>query len=192
LAGIPAVLLAAALAQAANPQKADKQAPDLKITLEQPKGDPTLEEVNTGRHTLTVKFENAGKADVLLWPYLSLEVLDSEGKPVRRSMRIGRWGLRKSASIIEDITFLALKPGESKQYKIRLDGYAYDADAITGWRLPAAGEYRLVFHYKYNRDEAKKRYGKGCKTLENPDMPWNRALEVDRKLEAKLKVAASS
>jgi len=175
-------------ADAGEKKESDKVPKNLKITINTPKDPPTLAEVNSGRYAITLTIENTGKEDVVLWPYLSVEVMDSKGKPVERSRFIGRWGLLSTPSIIEAVPFVNLGAGKTRKIEVKLNAHQWDADAITGWRLPAAGDYVVVLHYHYDRAAAKKSYGKGCDDIDKKNAQWNRALEVDKKAEVKLTV----
>lgn len=139
----------------------------------------SLRQINSGDWSTKLTFENTGEEDLILWPFVSLEVLDSDGKPVSRSLSIGRFGRRKSASVIEEIEFVTLAAGESHDVPVNLKRYSFDPNAIIGWQLSEPGKYKLVLRYKFQRDEAKKSLGKGCRDLDGRQQPWNRALEID-------------
>jgi hypothetical protein len=136
--------------------------------------------------TVTVTLKNTTKEDLVLWPYLSLRVLDAKGKDVPRSRFIGRWGVRGTPSILEGIPFKTVKAGKSLTIKFAVSGFMYDADAIKGWKLPKAGDYKLVVRYHYDRAAARKKYGEGAADIDNADKPWNKAVEIDSKEEIKL------
>jgi hypothetical protein len=180
-------------AHGAKPDNTKKKPADpLQITVDVPKKAPTLGQVNWGRFQITVNLKNTGKKDLILWPYLSLEPLDAKGKAVERSRFIGRWGRRSTDSILEGVPFITLGPGKVHKFKFAVSGFFLDADAITGWQLPAAGEYKLVIRYQFDRAAVKKKYGSGCKDLDNAKQPWNRAHPADWKKEVKVKVKPSS
>src|SRR5262245_8587031 len=91
------LVVAAAVGGAARGEekKEDKKPSEvLKISVVQPKDDPSLAQVNGGRYVFEVKLENAGKEDLVLWPYLTAEVQDAEGNRVKPSRYIGRFGVR--------------------------------------------------------------------------------------------------
>jgi hypothetical protein len=153
-----------------------------------PKKLPTVDQVNQGAFAFDVTLENTGKEELVLWPFLAAELMDAQGNSVKRSRYIGRWGFRVKDSVIESIPFVTLAPGRKHTFKVAINAYTHHPLAITGWKLPKAGEYRLELHYKYDRAEARKKWGRGCKDLDNPDRPWNRAYEVDKKLNVSFKV----
>lgn len=173
-------------------EKANKPARALKLSAELPKDPPTLSAVNLGQFVIDVKLENAGTEEALLFPFLAVELLDGDGKLVPRSINLGRWGLRKAGSPLEQIRFIPLKPGESHVFKVNFARYMSDSEFIYGWRVQAAGEYKLTLHYHYDRADAKKRFGKGCETIDDPKADWNRALEVNQKLELNFRANASN
>jgi hypothetical protein len=167
----------------------EKAATPLTITVVVPKKPPTLGEVNDGTFKAHVKLENTSKESLVLWPFLSAKLLDSRGKPVRPSLYLGRWGLRQSDSVLEDIPFITLKPGQTHNLEVGIASYILDPMAITGWQLPSKGEYKLELRYEYDRAKAKKAFGDGCRDIDNPKRPWNHALPISRKIEIKLQVA---
>jgi hypothetical protein len=171
---------------------AKKPADPVKITVELPKDAPTLDQVNQGKYKVAVQLKNTGKKDLVLYPYLGVEVQDAKGKAVPRSRFIGRWGLLTTNSIVEGIPFVFLKPGKTHKIEIGLPFYLYDENAITGWKLPAKGQYKLVLRYRFDRADIKQKFGRGCKDLDNKTKPWNRALEINKKVEVKLKVGAAA
>jgi hypothetical protein len=182
-------LIPAGDAPAAKKGDDKKLPPGLKISVEVPKKAPTLEEVNTGTPVATLTLKNTGKKDLTLWPSLSAQVLDVKGKAVKLNMRIGRFGLTRTPSVLEGIDFLTLKPGKTHGIKVTLSRYFHDPQAILGWELPAAGQYRLILSYLYDRKAVKKQLGKGCKDIDKPNKPWNLAAEVNKKVELKITVA---
>jgi RNA polymerase sigma factor (sigma-70 family) len=163
-------------------------AESLKITVDLPKMSPTVDQVNAGAFTFPVILENTDKKDLVLWPFLGLRVFDARGKEVERSTRLGRFGITFTNSVIEGIPFITLKPGAMHKFDVKIAQYIHDPRAITGWQVPSAGEYRLEFLYEYNPAAEKKDLGKGATNLDDPNQPWNRAYEVRRKLDVKLKV----
>jgi hypothetical protein len=181
----------AALSTATAQEAKDKKVPEvLEFRVAPTAENPTVAQVNKGDYAVNLTMKNVSDKELVLWPYLEAKVLDEAGKDVRRSRFIGRWGLRKGNSILEDIPFVRLKAGESHTFKVTVGAFPYDAKAITGWTLSAAGEYTLELRYRYDRAEAKKTFGKGCKVLDDPRQPWNQAPEIDRKFEVKIKAAA--
>jgi hypothetical protein len=171
---------------------AKKPADPLKISVESPKKAPTLDQVNRGRYKVTVLLKNTGKKELILYPYLGVEILDTKGNAVPRSVFIGRWGRYSTDSIVDGIPFITLKPSKSHKFEVVLSHYRYDENAITGWKLPAKGQYKLVLRYRFDRAAIKMKFGRGCKDLDGKTKPWNQALEIDKKMEVKLKVGGPS
>jgi RNA polymerase sigma factor (sigma-70 family) len=166
-----------------------KQAEPLKITIEVPKDKATLAAINKGDFKPVIKIENTSDADIVVWPFVKLTLLDEKGNEVRVSMRIGRFGLRTGdKSILESFSFNTLKPGEALKIDVNVPFYTNDPDVMIGWKLPGKGEYTLRAEYKYDRAAVKKRFGEGTKDLDGAKQPWNRAVEIDKKIEVKLKV----
>jgi hypothetical protein len=166
---------------------ADERQP-LSMTAVAPKTSPTLKQVNEGTFTLTVQLKNTGSDTIVLWPYLSLKILEPDGDEVGKATSIGRWGFISSPSVLEDIPFATLDAGKTYDFKVNLKKYNYDPNVVGGWQLPKAGKYELLFSYKFDRAAVKKRYGKGCKDIDGANRPWNRAVEIEKTLKLELAV----
>jgi RNA polymerase sigma factor (sigma-70 family) len=180
-----------------QPQQPDAKKSSLKISVDLPAEEPTLADVNSGRYKVIVKFENVGKEEQVLWPYLSLKILDDKGREVDISKGIGRYGApptEEGGSILEVTKFITLKPGATHELRVSVPNYDLHPDTMLGWKLPAAGSYKLVFSYQYDRAAARKDYGRPLwgrpmvKDLDNARHPWNRAHETDQIIEATIKV----
>jgi RNA polymerase sigma factor (sigma-70 family) len=167
--------------------KPEKPAESLKISLDVPKQAPTVAEVNNGRFKFTLVLENTGKQLLVLYPYMSPRLTDPDGKDVKRAAYVGRYGDRSKDSIIEETPFVTLKSGETVRWTMSVANFEYHPDAHLGWQLAEPGTYRLELHYAYNRAAARKQYGAGCKELDDPTKPWNRAVEIDRKFEIEIR-----
>lgn len=144
-----------------------------------------LEDAKDGAFFIRLRIENTGDDVLVLWPYVSAQLLDADGDEVPVSLRIGRWGRRRigSDSILEDIEFVALDAGEHHDVEVRLNRCVCESQFITGWNLSRAGDYRLKLHYVYDRDEVKETFGDGCRVLDDAEQDWNRALEIDEQVE---------
>ena len=70
--------------------KEPEPAKPLKLTVTPVKDPPTLEQVNRGTFKVELVIENVGKETVVVWPYISAELLDAKGQAVETSMSIGR------------------------------------------------------------------------------------------------------
>jgi RNA polymerase sigma factor (sigma-70 family) len=160
----------------------------IKLSVELPKAAPTLAEVNSGRYEVTVRLENTGKENLVLWPFLFMKVMDARSAEVRPVMSIGDGPPSRPGTHLERARYITLRPGESHRFLVSLKQYAHAPFSLMGWRLRSAGDYTLAFTYSYSRAEMKKVYGKGTKDIDGKDKPWNRALEADEKIEAKIRV----
>ena len=147
-----------------------------------------LDMVNEGRMEYVIRVRNRSDKTVVLWPYLSLRVLDRKGEEVRPSQRRGRWGLRKGANLLEEVRFVTLAPGKTWTIATGLDRYMHDPDFITGWKLTLPGVYTLEFTYHYDRAEQKKRCDPNWELLDDAKQPWNRALEMKHTFRAEMRV----
>ncbi len=160
----------------------------LTTTAQPPKASPGLKEINQGQFKVSFAIKNTGKEVAVIWPYLSVQVLDFEDQPVKKTRDLGRWGLIRSPSILEEIRFVTLAPGKTHTIEVNLKQYMHDADKISAWRLAEPGEYTAVLHYHFDRAKIKKKYGKGCQAIDDPMKPWNQAPELDKKIEVLLSV----
>ena len=151
---------------------------------------PRLRDANDGTFFIRVKIENTSEDEVVLWPFLSAQLVDAEGAEVPASLQIGRWGLRRGDkdSLLEEIEFVALEAGKTHEFDVRLNRYVYDSRFITGWDLSEAGDYRLDLHYVFDRDQVKESFGEGCRVLDDAEQDWNRALEIDDDVEVSFTV----
>ena len=171
------------VASAASPDTAGSDLPVedhplLEVTVAAPVAALTLREVNQRDFCLHVQLKNSGSKTLTLWPYLSVEIIDSRGKAVPRSMNLGRFGFRSTPSIIEGMPFVSLDPGGVHEIEINLKQYRFDPKVITGWQFSRPGKYEITLIYVYDRTRAKIAYGKGCGNLDRADAPWNLAMEI--------------
>jgi len=153
-----------------------------------PKMRLTLGLVNGKEFQYVLRVRNQSSETVTLFPYLRLRVLDPEGREVAPASRIGRHGLRFHDCFLEELKFVTLQPGETWSVDDGLASYMHDPEFITGWKLPAAGKYTLEFTYAYDRAALKKRCNAGCKAHDDPERPWNRALELTHTFTCEMEV----
>lgn len=160
------------------------------VSAELPADSPRLEDVNDGTFFVRVRIKNTGDDSVVLWPYLSAQLMDADGDDVPASMQIGRWGLRAGDkdSILEEIEFVELDAGQTYDLDVRVNRCVCDSQFITGWRLSRRGEYRLALQYVFDRQQVKETFGKGCRVLDDDDQDWNHALETDAQIEVSFTV----
>ncbi len=175
------------LAACLSPAVAQQRQP-LTITAVTPANRPTLAQINGGTYQLTVRFENTSDEAIILWPCLSVKIVDANDREIPKATNIGRWGFTTSPSILEGIPFVTLAAGKTHDLPVNLKRYSYDANVVTGWQLPQAGQYELQLSYEYDRAAAKKRYGKGCTTLDDAAKPWNQAVEAKQAMKVKVTV----
>lgn len=160
----------------------------LRLSIQSLKGPVTLPQVNEETFRVKVDLENNSAETVIVWPYLSLEVRDSMNKRIPPSKIAPRWGLITARSILEEMKFVTVKPGAKYSFKASPSFHAHDPDRVLGWKFRDAGDYTLVFTYRYVRAAVKTKYGSGCVHLANPEKPWNKAIEFEQQIELKLTV----
>jgi hypothetical protein len=159
----------------------------LKLGAEPIKDAVTLKQVLSDRFHVKVFLENTGKEPVVIWPYLLLEIRDKLDKRVIDSKIVPRWGLILAPSIIEEMNWATVQPGAKYTFRACVWHYTHDPKHIRGWKL-RAGEYTLIFKYRYDRAVVKETYGNACKDLKNPKRPWNQAIEFEQEVVVKLTV----
>jgi len=158
----------------------------LKIEIEPAKEPPTLAQARSSRRLFTIRITNETDKDVVLWSYVRLEVFDADGKPVKSSAAIGRWGLREKECFLECQPFETLAARGTKEIVTGLASYEHDPGIMLGWKLPAAGDYTLKATYVWKRGAVTC----PCKREDHDDAKhvWNTALEVEKTAQAKLTV----
>ncbi len=148
--------------------------------------DAKLAQSGDFRYVLSV--ENRSSETVVLWPYLSLRVLDAEGNEVARSMNIGRWGRGRSARFLAETGWITLEPGKVWSVEESLHRYMHDFEMIRGWKLTGPADYTLEFTYRFDREAIKKLCDPAWEALGDPQQPWNRALSFEHKFTAALRL----
>ncbi len=149
----------------------------------------TLAQVNGDGMKLAIGVTNRGKEAVVLWPYLSLRVLDAKGQEVKRKLRIGRWGLGRSKRWLEDVKYVELAPGGSWEFVTPLSRYTHDERWIEGWEVTEPGTYTIEIAYRFDRAAAKKGCDPAWEALDDPQRPWSRAVEMTHVFTAEMVVA---
>ncbi len=154
-----------------------------------PKMALTLDFVNSREFKFALSARNLSDKELILWPFLSLEVLDEQGNTVKTSSRRGRYGLRVSdKSLLETVEFRKIAPKKRWSTLQDLQLYTLDPRWICGWKIPAPGTYTLVLTYDYKKAHAAKLCPAGFKKLKDPAQPWNKALELKHSVSVTMKV----
>jgi hypothetical protein len=148
-----------------------------------------LAHVNGDAMKLSIGVVNRGKETVVLWPYLSMRLLDANGQEVKRKLRQGRWGRGRSERWLEQVKYAKLAPGETWEFTTRLSRYMHDEKYIEGWEVPEPGTYTIEVTYRFDRAAAKKGCDATWEALDDPQQPWNRALEMTHVFRAEMTVA---
>ncbi len=154
-----------------------------------PKMRLTLADVNANDFKLAIGVVNRGTETVVLWPYLSLRLLDAKGQEVKRKLRQGRWGLGRSKRWLEDVEYVTLAPGETWGFTTPLSLYVHDDTWREGWEVREPGTYTVEVTYRFDRARAKKGCDPEWEALDDPEQPWNRALEMTHVFTAEMTVA---
>jgi RNA polymerase sigma factor (sigma-70 family) len=183
------------LAQATAAPKAQlaaKQSAPLQLSVEVPKEKPTVSQFNGGQYQVTVHLKNLTDQDAVVWPYLTVKVLDGEGNAIQPSQRQGKYALRGGErSILEEMDFVTVQPGKAHAVQVRFGNLAmHDPEAMVDYQVPGEGDYILEVNYQYDRTAVKKRFGEGARDADRVDKPWNRAVEFEKKVEVLIRVMA--
>lgn len=163
----------------------------LKMTAVTPMSPLTVRSVNSEEFLISVFIKNVTTKPVVIYPHMTVELFDSDDQVVKKTLAIGRNGFRISNSALEGIHFVTLAKGESHEIKVNLKRYNNDPVFISGWKIRRPGKYQVKLHYKFDRKQVKKDFGRGCLKIEDPDQPWNKAIEMDQKQFVKLIVKSS-
>jgi len=154
-----------------------------------PKMQLTLAYVNGEDMKLAIGVENRGGETVVLWPYLSMRILDAKGQDVKKSLNIGRWGRGRSKRWLEDLKYIELAPGAKWGTVTPLSRFMLDEEFIEGWEVPGPGTYTIEITYRFDRAKVKKTCDPEWDALDDPEKPWNRALEMTHVFTAEMTVA---
>ena len=184
--GLTSMLVFASVANATN--RTDDHENSIKITTHIPESPLSVQSVNSDDFEIVVKLHNTTQHEVVVSPFLSVDLFHADGRPVQKPMRIGRNGFRMTDSVLEGISFVSIAAGKTHEIKVNLKRYMHDPLVIAGWRIKQAGDYQLKMRYQFDRKHAKKTLGKGCLTIDEPEQLWNQALEVDESFMVKFKV----
>jgi hypothetical protein len=149
----------------------------------------TLAHVNGDGMKLSIGVTNRGTETVVLWPCFSLRLLDANGAEVKRSLHIGRWGRGRSKRWIEDVKYVELPPGAKWGFETPLSRYMQDETWIEGWEVKEPGTYTIEVTYRFDRQSVKKTCDPEWDALDDPEKPWNRALEMTHVFTAEMTVA---
>jgi hypothetical protein len=160
----------------------------LRFRVALPDQAPALADANGPDFAFDVVVENRGGRAMVLLPYLTMRVLDAKGDEVKTVRNLGRWGRRKSANLLDDVSFRTVEPGKEARYRIGFAHYGCDPDRILAWKLPAAGSYTLEFTYRYVRAEWTGRCDPDWPALADAERPWNRAPEFTHTFTETLRV----
>jgi hypothetical protein len=188
LSGIAFLLVAIPLAaQVPESRAASRPASgDVRFELLAPGAESRPAESRAAPPVAVIRITNAGAAPVVLWPFVSIEVLDARGQVVKPTSFRGRFGRRKQSCFLEAVQFATLEPGKSIERPVTLNPYMHDPQAIVGWKLAPAA-YTLRARYAYSRSEFVARCKLDCEFHADATKPWNMAVEVER--EASLQIA---
>jgi hypothetical protein len=162
----------------------------LSLSVDLPNMRPTVAEFNEGQFKVVVTITDCGRDNVVVWPYFSIKILDAKGEPVPPSRQSSRYMRSNERSVLEEMDFVNLRPGQAYGVEVNFRVGMNDPQVITSYQLPGKGEYTLQFNYHFDREAIKQQFGVGCKNLDDPDRPWNRAVDFAKKVEVKIDVAA--
>ncbi|HEX5135507.1 MAG TPA: hypothetical protein VFY93_00915 [Planctomycetota bacterium] len=149
----------------------------------------SLAHVNGEDMKVAIGVENRGTETIVLWPYLSLRILDAKGQEVKRCLHIGRWGRGRSKRWLEDLKYIELAPGANWVTLTPLSRFMLDESFIEGWEVPEPGVFTIEVTYRFDRAKVKRTCDPRWDALDDPRQPWNRALEMTHVFTAEMTVA---
>jgi hypothetical protein len=154
---VAGVVLTVVLVRAESSAAEDKEAANVTVKAVLPNDPLPRGAVNSGTASIKLRFENKGKKEVVLYPFVTLDVQDDRAKPLPPVLALGSGPPDANLLAKLDKAFLVVPAGGAKEIPVSLK-HAYNGALIRGWRLPAAGKYRLVFHYTFNRKDFRQAY----------------------------------
>ena len=144
--------------------------------------------VNGDGFKFVVRAVNKGDKEIVLSPFLRMEILDERGNTLKPKHRIGRGGLRFGECFLEDVNFEKVAPGKRWEFMTGIQRYMSDPQWITGFQVPGPGTYTIRMTYDFDRAKYKKRCKRDHKQHDDATRPWNRALELTHTFSVTLKV----
>ncbi len=173
-------------------EKVEAAAAQAKLTIEFVVPEKiALKTINDDEYNgLVLRFTNSSEKDVVVYPYFNLVVKNADGKEIEAHTWIGRWGMREKDCFIEchEGMFSTVPAKKSLDVKFGIASFCQSPDAITGWGFSSAGTYTIEAKIVFNREALLAACKGGHAIHADPKQPWNRAMELDRPLTAKLKV----
>ncbi|MCZ6786640.1 MAG: hypothetical protein O7E54_05690, partial [Planctomycetota bacterium] len=150
----------------------------LKFSIGLPKMALNVGLVNGAGFSFTARIVNRGNKEVVLSPFLRMEILDEQGNRLKPTQRIGRGGLRFKKCFLEDVKFERVAPGKRRELRTGIQRYMWDPQWITGFQVPGPGTYTIRMTYDFDRAKYKKRCKENHKHHDDAARPWNQALEL--------------
>ena len=139
-----------------------------------------------------IQYKNEGDEEVVIYPYVDIEVFDAAGESVEMDAFMGI-GFRTDDWLTEhEKAFLVIAPGQTKKIVVDLSSYVRLVDGI-GWDFETPGTYKLVMTYQFDRKRFEKDIAPWlmegeAEWAKNPERLWNRAEEMKRSVEVKLDI----
>jgi hypothetical protein len=182
------LLMALACASSALAEEPSTQAAGLSLELILPDGPLELRAAH--ETPFTIRLINQTDQPQVVWPYVSLQVLDAAGETVRATTNFGRWGRTQEPCFLREVHFVTIAPGEAHEVTATVGSYMWDPGSIMGWELPGPGTYSLTVTHAYQRAPFTKRCQQPCGDHDQPETPWNQAVEARLTAQRQLVVVA--
>jgi hypothetical protein len=144
---------------------------------------------------LKALYKNQSKEEIVLSPFVSLKVYDADDKPVENDVFIAAGFTAEEWMPMVEKQFLVIPPGKSREVEVNLADNRSPGETI-GWEFKKPGTYRIVVTYNHNRKSFAADYlndrffftDDALKKAKLPERLWNRAVEMERSVEFKLKI----
>jgi hypothetical protein len=175
---------------------AKSMSPKIEMTVSEPrfrKPEPDLPDFTFWE--VKVKYKNDSKKELVLSPYVGVQVFDAGNKPVENDVFIGAGFIGEDWMPTIEKEFLVIPPGKSREIRVNLADNRSPGGTI-GWEFQKPGNYRIVVKYHHRRKDFANDYFNGrffftSSALQRAKLPerlWNRAVEMERTVEVKLMI----
>jgi hypothetical protein len=142
-----------------------------------------------------VKYKNDSKEEIVLSPFVNIEVYDAANKPVENDVFIGAGFIGEDWMPSNEKEFLVIPPGKSREIRVNLGDNRSPGETI-GWEFQQPGTYRIVVKYHHSRKAFAAKYftdrffftNDALQRAKLPERMWNRAVEMERAVEVKLTI----
>lgn len=171
-------------------------AKQLKFEVELPDDPVPWKRMNSTRFKFNIKVTNPTQYPAVIAPFFSVKLLDSDGEEFKPKNRTDRYGpltakeKKNKTCRLDSIEFITVPPGKSRLLPSGLVSYDFDPKYKVGYKFVGAGSYRVILTHEFSHERFLKLcLLEDCENHDDEKKPWNRACELKRTFEGKLKVS---